>query len=80
MDQVQRLAVAAAGGVSRVQGPRDLRADVRRERLRHQFVAPPRELQRAPQRAAVDELQHEDGAVDLGFDIVGGGDDARVMQ
>ncbi len=80
VDEVEGVAVAVARRVRRVQRPRHLRADVRGQCFRHQLVPAARDLERAPQRAAVHELQHEDGAFPLRFQVIEGGHDARVVE
>ena len=80
MDHGERLSVASQRRVRRVQGMRDLRADVRRQRFRHHHVLPARNLEDGPERRTVDEFQHEDGAVLLGLQVVERGDDAGVVQ
>ncbi len=80
MDDVERLAVTADRGVRGVQRVRDLRADVGRQRLRQRRVLTAGELERAAERDAVHELEHEHRPVLLGLQVVGGGHDPRVAQ
>ena len=74
------MVVAVTGIVRGVQRPRDLRPDVRRQRLGHQIVAPPGQLERRPQGAPVDELEDEDGTFGFRFLVVDCRDDSRVVQ
>ena len=80
MDHMQRVALAIAGGMRGVQSAAHLRADVGGEDLGQQVVPAARDLESAAQRAAVHELQHEDGTFGLGLQVIDGRDDAGVVQ